>query len=119
MIAEGNEDRMTWIRMLAYLKEACPIVSRQGRRQDLVDNDALLCAMSFVFVSDRDKGLKEAVKQVSCAQLIQVNVTQRFGIHASRFIMATGKTYSARYVDYSYGQSRRSEAAGGKEHPGH
>jgi hypothetical protein len=56
--------------------------------------------------AERDKGLKEAVKQVfptnlefSCAQHIRANVTQRFGRNASKYVMAIAKTYSARYVE--------------------
>jgi hypothetical protein len=82
MIATGNEYRRTWVRMLTYLKDACPIISQQGQGEGL-DGASLpkTCASnratSFLFVSDRDKGLKEAVKEVfptnvefSCAQHI-------------------------------------------------
>ena len=31
MIAAGNEDCRKWVRMLTYLKEACPIISQQGQ----------------------------------------------------------------------------------------
>ena len=55
-------------------------------------------------MSDRDKGLKEAVKEVfpanvefSCAQYIRANVLQRFGKNASKYVMVIAKTYSARY----------------------
>ena len=111
MIASGNEDRRTWVRMLTYLKEACPIISEQGKGEGV--DDALLPTISasnrgtpFLFVSDRDKGLKEAVKEVfptnvefSCAQHIKANVLQRFGKKASKHVMAIAKTYSARYVE--------------------
>ena len=67
VFAAGNEDRETWVQMLTYLKEACPIVSQHGR-QGMLDDRApareTSFETSFVFVSDRDKGLKEAVKQV-------------------------------------------------------
>ncbi len=107
MIAAGNEDRETWVQMLTYLKEACPIICQQGgAHQTMADDNAQLRETPFVFMSDRDKGLKEAVKHVlptnlelSCAQHIRANVTQRFGRNASKYVMAIAKTYSARYVE--------------------
>lgn len=49
MIA-SNEDRRTWVQMLTYLKEACPIVCQQGQRcQGMADDDAPLCETPFVF----------------------------------------------------------------------
>jgi Transposase, Mutator family len=124
MIAAGNEDRRTWVRMQTYLKEAFPIISHQGQGDERCANisqqgqgegvdDASLPKTSasnratpFLFVSDRDKGLKEAVKEVfpanvefSCAQHIRANVLQRFGKNASKYVMAIAKTYSARYVE--------------------
>jgi hypothetical protein len=106
MIAAGDEKQKSWAQMLTYLKGACPIVSQQGRRQVMVDHDdALVRETSLAFVYGRDKGLKEAVKQVfpvnlefRCAQHIQSNVTERFGINASQFIMAIAKTYRTQYV---------------------
>ena len=110
MIAAGNENRETWVQMLTYLKEACPIVSQQGRQLRMVNDHAPVCETSFetsfVFVSDRNKGLKKAVKEVfstnleySCAQHIRANVTQRFGRNASQCVMAIAKTYSAQYAE--------------------
>jgi hypothetical protein len=121
MIAGGNEDRQTWVQMLTYLKEACPIISQQGRQAGMVDNEVPVCETSFVFVSDRDKGLKEAVKQVfptnlefSCAQHIRANVMQRFGRNASRYVMAIAKTYSARYVELLMDKTRRVKSQAAK-----
>ena len=38
MIAAGNENRRTWVQMLTYLKEACPVVCQHGGgRQGMVD----------------------------------------------------------------------------------
>ena len=115
MIAAGNEDGETWIQMLTYLKEACPIICQQGgAHQPMADDNAQLCETPFVFVSDRDKGLKEAVKRVfptnlefSCAQHIRANVTQRFGRNASKYVMAIAKTYSARYVELLMDKTKR------------
>jgi hypothetical protein len=73
MIAAGNEDKETWIKMLRLLKQACPIISTPERGP-------------FIFVSDRDKGLKPALKKVfpdncemSCAKHIEAKRTQKFG----------------------------------------
>ena len=99
--------------MLTYLKEACPIISEQGQGEGVHDDLLPTTSASnrratapFLFVSDRDKGLKEAVKEVfptnvefSCAQHIRANVLQRFGKNASKYVMTIAKTYSARHVE--------------------
>jgi hypothetical protein len=90
--------------MLTLLKEACPIlVTEQGSDKHQGKQDASFCGRSFVFVSDRDKGLKPALKEVfprnlefSCAKHIKSNVIQRFGKQCGRYVMAMAKTYSAR-----------------------
>jgi ribosomal protein L32 len=118
MIAAGIENRETRVQMLTYLKEACPIVSQQGRQLCMVNDHAPVCETffetSFVFVSDRNKGLKEAVKEVfptnleySCAQHIRANVTQRFGRKTSQYVMAIAKTYSARYAEMLMDKTKR------------
>lgn len=90
--------------MLTLLKEACPILIEQGLdEQQKGDGAAFRGRRSFVFVSDRDKGLKPAMKEVfprnkefSCAKYIESNVNQRFGKQCGRYVMAIAKTYSAR-----------------------
>ena len=93
MIAAGNENKETWIKMLRLLKQACPIISTPERGP-------------FIFVSDRDKGLKPALKKVfpdncemSCAKHIEANVTQKFGKQCGRHVMAMAKTYSVQYYN--------------------
>ena len=93
MIAAGNENKETWIKMLCLLKRACPIISTPERGP-------------FIFVSDRDKGLKPALNKVfpdncemSCAKHIEANVTQKFGKQCGRHVMAMAKTYSVRYYN--------------------
>jgi hypothetical protein len=93
MIATGNEDKKNWTKMLRCLKEAFPIISEQRPHP-------------FVFVSDRDKGLKPALQEVfpdncetSCAYHIQANVKQKFGDSCSRHVMAMAKSYSLRYYN--------------------
>jgi hypothetical protein len=83
MMSSGNEDQATWTKMLLLLKEAFPILVEQGFHGMEAPP---LCECPFVFVSDRDKGLKPALKEVfptnlefSCAKHIESNVTQRFG----------------------------------------
>ena len=107
MIATGNEDKKTWIKMLRLLKLACPIISTPKRGP-------------FIFVSDRDKGLKPALKEVfpdniemSCAKHIEANVTQKFGKECGRHVMTMAKTYSVRYYNQVLDliQTSKSEAA--------
>jgi hypothetical protein len=85
----------------------------------MADDNAQLRETPFVFVSDRDKGLKEAVKQVfptnlefSCAQHIRANVTQRFGRNASNC-----QNILCPIRGVANGQNQTSETAGSKVHP--
>ena len=105
MISSGNEDRKTWTKMLTLLKQACPIICKQGFpcgqfKRNYADRT------QFLFISDRDKGLKPALKEVfpdnyemSCAKHIEANVTQRYGRICGRHVMAMAKTYSQRYYN--------------------
>ena len=113
MISSGNEDRATWTKMLSLLKEAFPILVEQGGSHGM-EEAPLLCELPFVFVSDRDKGLKPALKEVfptnlefSCAKHIESNVTQRFGKQCGRYVMAMAKTYSARNASNMLDQVRQ------------
>ena len=89
LISSGNEDRAMWTKMLTLLKEASPILIAEQGLDDHQGKDAAFCGHSFVFVSDRDKSLKPALKEVfsrnlefSCANHIESNVTiLRFGKH--------------------------------------
>ena len=106
MIATGNEDGATWRKMLMLLKEACPILSQQG----FDDNSHAVGSdyhHPFSFISDRDKGLKPALREVfpnnvetSCAKHIEANVCQRYGKQCSRFVYAMAKTFSTRYANH-------------------
>jgi hypothetical protein len=111
MMSSGNEDRATWTKMLLLLKEAFPILVEQGFHGMEAPP---LCECPFVFVSDRDKGLKPALKEVfptnlefSCAKHIESNVTQRFGKQCGRYVMAMAKTYSARNASNMLDQVRQ------------
>ena len=106
MIPSGNEDRKTcWTKMLTLLKQACPIICEQGFPCGQF-NRSYGDRTQFLFISDRDKGLKPALKEVfpdnyemSCAKHIEANMTQRFGRMCGRHVMAMAKTYSQCYYD--------------------
>ena len=118
MISSGNEDGETWTRMLKYLKEACPIISEQGFGNERDDGEI---QHPFLFVSDRDKGLKPALrsvfprnKETSCAKHIEANVCQKFGQQCARYVMAIAKSFSFRYSNHLIDQVRtiKPQAAG-------
>ena len=147
MISMGNEDGPTSTKMLKLLKEACPIICEQGvdprvnhdRREEENANDASICDESldlsvndgdeeeynanrrrtkFIFISDRDKGLKEALKEVfpnvlemSCARHIQANVCNRYGKAFHKHVMAMAKTYSVLYYNTVLEQVRTMKAS--------
>ena len=96
MISAGNEDGASWRKMLRYLKKACPIIGEQVYGNVDVDGVA---RPPFLFISDRDKGLKPALKAVfpdkfemSCAKHIEGNVAQKFGKQCSKYVLAIAKT---------------------------
>ena len=91
MIAAGNEDLPTWTVMLTALKEACPIISTE---EDSYFGDRTPRHLKFVFISDRDKGLKGALRsvfpnnlEVSCAKHIEANVSTRFGRSCAQLVI--------------------------------
>ena len=104
MISYANEDLRNWTKMLRLLKEAYPIISEPQRE------------FPFVFVSDRCKGLKQALSTVfpnncetSCAYHIRSNVEQKFGNVAASDVMAMALTYSKRYYNYLLEKMRRTK----------
>ena len=98
MISSGNEDRENWRKMLTKLKEACPLIDEQGHGI-LSDADGVGKTM-FLFVSDRDKGLKPALRDVpynsemSCAQHIEATVSQKYGKQCGQYVVAMAKSFS-------------------------
>ena len=113
MISAGNEDGETWTTMLNYLKEACPLISEQGFSDECDDGEI---QHPFLFVSDRDKGLKLALrsvfpgnKETSCAKHIEANVCQKFGQECARYVMPIAKTFSFRYSNHLIDQVRMSK----------
>jgi hypothetical protein len=89
-------------RSLTKLKEACPLINEQGRgthtNADGVGRTMLL------FVSDRDKRLKPALRDVfprncktSCAKHIEANISQIYGKLCGQYNVAVAKSFSTRY----------------------
>ena len=85
MLARGNEDGSTWMSFLTLLKEASPILSTQGFHDSVEGMEFPRTFLDyrhpFLFVSDRDKGLKPVLqavfprnRAVSCAKHIEANV---------------------------------------------
>jgi hypothetical protein len=98
MICAGNKDGARWKKMLELLKKVCPIIDDQGYGE--TDTDGVV-RPPFLFISDKEKGLKEALKAVfpnkyemSCARHIQANVTQKFGKQCAKFVCSIAKSFS-------------------------
>jgi hypothetical protein len=111
MISAGNEDGDTWKKMLLLLKEACPIIDDQGYGD--TDTDGIV-RPPFLFISDRDKGLKPALKAVfpnkyemSCAKHIEANVAQKFGKQCAKYVCSIAKTFSTRASSYFFDEIRK------------
>ena len=122
MIASGNEDRKTWTKMLELLKEACPVICEQGFGSINGEEDVDMHPRSkFLFISDRDKGLKPALREVfpdniemSCAKHIEANVTTKFGRPCGKHVMAMAKTYSVRFYNTVLEQMRTTKDGAAK-----
>jgi hypothetical protein len=119
MIASGNKDRKTWTKMLELLKEACPVICKQGFGSVNGGEDVDMHPWSQVLftLADRDKGLKPALKEVfpdnikmSCAKHIEANVTTKFGRQCGKHIMAMAKMYSVPYYTTVVEQMRTKKA---------
>jgi hypothetical protein len=111
MISAGNEDGDTWKMMLQLLKEACPIINNQGYGD--TDTDGIV-RPQFLFISDRDKGLKPVLKSVfpnkyemSCAKHIEANVAQKFGKQCAKYVCSIAKTFSTRASSYLFDEIRK------------
>ena len=115
MISAGIEDGKNWQKMLRLLKEACPIIEDQGCGGK-VDTEGVV-RPPFVFISNRDKGLKPALKEVfpnkyemSCAKHIEANVKQKFGQQCAKYVFALAKTFSTRNASRLLEHIRRIKA---------
>jgi Transposase, Mutator family len=94
---------------LGNLKKACPSLNGQVRRVGL---------SKFVFISDRDKGLKQSLAELlanhhamSCAIHIQRNTFAKFGQKVSKFVNDICKTYSARREEELFDKIERLSVA--------
>jgi transposase-like protein len=105
--------------MLELLKEACPVICKQGFGSVNGGEDVDMHPWSQVLftLADRDKGLKPALKEVfpdnikmSCAKHIEANVTTKFGRQCGKHVMALAKTYSVRYYTTVLEQMRTKKA---------
>ena len=105
MINSGKEDRKMWTDTIRLLKKARPIICEQGFRAVNQERDVDMRPRSqFLFILDRDKGLKPALKEVfpnsievSCAKHIEANDTTKFGRQCGKHMMAIAKTCFVRY----------------------
>ncbi len=102
MISSGNEDRENWQKMLTKSTEACPLINEHGHRT-LTDANGVGKSM-FLFVSDRDKGLGPALRDVFrqnreliCAEHIEANVSQKYGKLCGQYVVAMATSFSTRY----------------------
>ncbi len=72
MISAGNEDGNNWRKMLRFLKEACPIIEDQGCGGE-VDTEGVV-RPPFVFISDRDKGLKPHLRVPKLSTIVDTRI---------------------------------------------
>ena len=107
-ITEENESYLTWKFFLYYLKQAC------GHLTD--DHHLPQCRpyKQWSFVSDRDKGLLPALREIfpgnhatNCLQHIRQNVIKEGGVKAGDLAFAMGKTFSTREEEKLLNQLRR------------
>jgi hypothetical protein len=78
--------------MLTNSKEACSLIAEQGN-ESIADSDGVEKRM-FLFVSDCDKGLKPAVRDVfpnnhkmSCAKHIKADISQKYGKQCGKYVL--------------------------------
>jgi hypothetical protein len=97
-IIQGNEDGLGWRYFAENLTLACSALVMPHPIQRVNFS-------YFTIISDRDKGLKEAITQhfpnnhaVCCAVHLQRNVQDKFGQRAGRNIVRIAKTFSKRLV---------------------
>ncbi len=119
MIVSGNKDQKMWTKMVELLKEAYPVICKQGFGSVNGGEDVDMHPRSqFLFTSDRDKGLKPALKEMfpdniemSCEKHIEANVTTKFGRQCGKHVMAMTKTFCVRYYTTVLEQMRTKKGA--------
>ena len=89
------------------LREVCPIIVKQA-------DDS---SYPFCFISDRDKGLKPALKTVFpdnvdllCVKHIEANVRQRFGAECASYIFRIARTFSTKQQQLFMDKVHKSKA---------
>jgi transposase-like protein len=94
-IIKGNEDGLGWRFFCEHLKAACSMIT--------IPHPVSRPYRFFTIISDRDKGLKEAIANYfpenhacHCAVHLQRNVCTLFGARASKRICSIAQTFSKR-----------------------
>ncbi len=94
-ISSTNENKSGWNFFLDHLKNTCPLITVSHRLRRCTGYN------NFSFISDRDKGLIEGMKQVFpnnhhmyCMEHIQRNVAVNCGPLAAKCIKPMGQTYN-------------------------
>jgi hypothetical protein len=107
LISCDNENKETWSTFLTKLHEACPIISQEKNN-----------IYPFIFISDRDKGLKPALAavfprnvDVHCAKHIESNVRQKYGAQCAAYVIRIAKTFSTRQQEWYTEQVRKIKPA--------
>ena len=95
-ITTDNESEATWTYFLQHLHQACPTLTAEHQRTRVTHK-------LYSFISDRDKGLVEALQKVfpenlstSCAVHVQRNVQTKFGKNAAKYVQEISRTFSTR-----------------------
>ena len=93
-----NENKGGWVWFLENLKVCLPVL-------DAPHPIERVAYKRFTFISDRQKGLLEAMKEVFpsnhscyCAIHIARNVEARFGAKQAKYVVQLAKTFSTRYA---------------------
>ena len=95
-----NQNKDGWLWFLAHLKSCLPLLDQEEHPKEGVPYKR------FTFISDRQKGLIEALKEVFpcnhscfCATHIARNVESRFGAKQGKYVVPLAKTFSSSYAE--------------------
>ena len=93
-----NENKEGWVWFLENLRSCVPNLDADHRKE-------CVAYKRFTFISDRQKGLMEALKAVFpenhacfCAIHIARNVEVKFGVKHGKFVVPLAKTFSSYYA---------------------
>ena len=94
-----NENKEGWVWFLENLQCSLPVL-------DSAHPNERVAYKRFTFISDRQKGLIEALKEVFpsnhscyCAVHIARNVEAKFGAKQAKYVVQLAKTFSTRYAE--------------------